>query len=112
MIILKNCKCSAPDNRLCWLYCNDERSHSTITVQSSNLPGVIEQATTFVKAASKFAAGGFKRVSLEVLEERKAICLQCEHYVTGRCAKCGCYIKAKASWQSEECPIGKWKKTE
>jgi len=49
-------------------------------------------------------------LSDEESNKRMGVCNTCEflnteHY---RCAKCGCYMKAKVKVAAAKCPIGKW----
>jgi len=49
------------------------------------------------------------KVSLEVQQERLAICEACPHYmVTHQCSKCGCHMPTKTHLFYAACPIGKW----
>jgi hypothetical protein len=51
-------------------------------------------------------------VAKEVLEARLAICDTCpevnKNSPNWTCTKCGCNLKIKASWASQDCPIKKW----
>lgn len=47
--------------------------------------------------------------SEEIAAARLAVCEPCDQRLgDGRCAGCGCWIKAKASLATEDCPLGKW----
>ena len=48
----------------------------------------------------------------EMSKKRLEICKECEYYTqsTSKCAKCGCFMKAKALLKNSECPIEKWNK--
>lgn len=52
------------------------------------------------------------RVSDEVLEQRLAICKDCEFFIklSKQCKKCGCFMRLKGSLPHSECPVGKWGK--
>ena len=54
------------------------------------------------------AALGLMASSEETIEQRKAACLQCEHYDFGVCEECGCFLAAKVALKTERCPKGKW----
>ena len=43
-------------------------------------------------------------------EDRVAICADCEWFrkVIWQCKKCGCFVKAKARFKNETCPLKKW----
>lgn len=49
-------------------------------------------------------------VSNAEFTKRYAICAKCEYFkkVLGKCRKCGCLIRAKASLTAAECPEDKW----
>ena len=52
----------------------------------------------------------FKTVNQEVKLERLAICNQCDSFISSMstCRQCGCYMPAKATFASSECPDKKW----
>jgi hypothetical protein len=52
----------------------------------------------------------FKTVSQEVKLERMSICNQCESFAStmSTCKQCGCYMPAKTTFASSECPDKKW----
>lgn len=74
-------------------------------------PKKLEKVKNFTKASLNFIKSGFKKSSVEVYDSRILTCLACEMYdvKSDECLKCGCYIKYKADWLSEECPLNKWK---
>ena len=46
-----------------------------------------------------------------VLKMRWDICLGCEFFKdSGRCSKCGCFMKVKTQFIHASCPVGKWGK--
>lgn len=81
-------------------------------------PSVIAKARNFAAAAAQHVAAGMPQCSDEERERRFAICQQCEHYDGSACSKCGCPIVrqkayiSKLSWADQECPVGKWGKSE
>lgn len=52
----------------------------------------------------------FKTVNQTVKLERMSICKKCESFQNNisTCRQCGCYMPAKATFASSECPAGKW----
>ena len=44
------------------------------------------------------------RVSDESYRARLALCENCEALHSGTCARCGCYVKARAAKRSLSCP--------
>jgi hypothetical protein len=71
---------------------------------------IFNLATKFGKAAFGHAKDGFKKVDEETFKNRMDICKKCEYYnaESDKCNNCGCFLKIKASWNSEKCPIDKW----
>ena len=73
---------------------------------------IFEKAANLAVAVTKHVAAGMPMVSKEVLEARLAICNTCpevnKNSPNWTCTKCGCNLKIKASWASQDCPIKKW----
>jgi hypothetical protein len=45
----------------------------------------------------------------ETRAKRIGECQQCEHLVKRkRCGKCGCFVRAKVTFEKSKCPIDKW----
>lgn len=61
----------------------------------------------FVWALVKYILVG-GRVSQEVYKDRLDICNSCEYLKGTQCGICGCYVKVKAKWTTENCPKNKW----
>lgn len=84
--------------------------------EASRPPGLASQAASALKSSARFVSSGFKRVSNEVYNHRINICRACEFWEEdarmgyGKCKKCGCG-KGKHWLPHEQCPIGKWGKT-
>jgi len=75
-------------------------------------PGLLRRGLNFAVAGTRHVANGMQSVSDKVYETRLEECRNCEfcdqqHMV---CLKpeCGCFVKVKARWASESCPLGKW----
>lgn len=81
-------------------------------------PGIIRKAANLAKAAVKHVATGSKKLAADEVAARLAVCESnvCEKFdpATVRCfhKKCGCFLKDKARWRSEDCPEGLWPSTE
>jgi hypothetical protein len=75
-----------------------------------SLPSTTEMAKNFLQSAASHLANGMKNASEEVIQQRLAICDECEFKVReqNRCGKCGCFLGKKTKWESSNCPIGKW----
>ncbi len=84
-----------------------------ITCEEWYPPGPLQKAQNLAAALVRAAKGGFKAVSSEILNERLAICANCNFYggqnglLKVICKRCGCG-GLKAYLKSEKCPIGKW----
>ena len=74
------------------------------------MPSTPRLIKNFTKAVVKHAKDGFNKVTVEEYNRRLQICGKCELREENRCShvKCGCFLKRKAWWASEKCPIGKW----
>lgn len=48
------------------------------------------------------------RAPLEIREQRRAICVACEHIKDGRCQACGCRIKHRTYYRILACPKDYW----
>lgn len=68
----------------------------------------VKQATPF----DLFKTKSVGRVTLEVANERLAICKSCPEYRswTGQCKLCGCFMKEKTKLPNAFCPMNppKW----
>jgi len=71
---------------------------------------IFNLAGRFGKSAINHAKDGFKKVDDDLYNQRIEICKGCEFFnaESDRCKKCGCFLKIKASWNSEKCPLDKW----
>lgn len=67
-------------------------------------------AKNFGNAIINHASDGFKKVTNEEFENRLNICKGCDQFDANeeRCKNCGCFLKYKAAWNSEKCPLSKW----
>ena len=59
----------------------------------------------------QFLAGTLKFADEDVVDERRAICEQCEirNATLNICTICQCYIPAKTKLLESTCPMEKWK---
>lgn len=71
---------------------------------------IVNLAKNFGNSVVNHIADGLKQASEEEYNKRIDICKTCEKYDAGsnRCGQCGCFLKIKASWNSEKCPLNKW----
>jgi len=71
------------------------------------LPSILTQAKNFTGAVIEHMAHGMKEA--DNYEERISLCEDCPEFRKDeRCAKCGCFMKVKAKWAEQKCPLNKW----
>ena len=70
-------------------------------------PSPFQQAKGLLKTIASEVKGEGGDFSVE---ERLKTCRGCEFFIkkSGRCAKCGCFMKFKTKLRAGKCPIGKW----
>lgn len=61
----------------------------------------------FIWALIKYMIFG-DPVSAQIYQHRLSTCSTCEHLNNNSCNICGCYVKKKAKWSTEDCPKNKW----
>lgn len=73
---------------------------------------IFEKAANLAVAVTKHIAAGMPVLPQEKVKIRLDICDTCpevnKNSPNWTCTKCGCNLKIKASWASQECPIKKW----
>lgn len=95
---------------------SEKNDYSSLSKQGENL-------AKFVWDVMQEAFNGNNEslmLSDEIYNERIEICKSCQYYDDSlvdpnnpeekiiRCMSCGCWLKAKARWSLDSCPIGKW----
>ncbi len=81
-----------------------------------NEPSLPKKIVNFTKASVKHIFNGLENVPTSIEEERLFICTHCpfrsdeDNKLICTHKDCGCPIKQKIKWSSEECPIGLWSK--
>jgi hypothetical protein len=87
---------------------------ATTAAPQPELPSVFIRGWNFASAMARYAASGFKRSSVDLLETRLAQCQACPELENDHCKLCGCACVAenillnKLALESEKCPLGKW----
>ena len=83
-----------------------------MTCKKCNKLSYRQKIYNYLSALIRRILTGGNDVPYDVEMMRKLICYGCKNFdkITTECSKCGCLIKKKALWASEECPIGYWKK--
>lgn len=76
----------------------------------SELPSVSEMAANLAKDVGQWVRAGAPVSPQELTQQRLEVCRACEFFQNDRCAKCGCFMKAKANMVTAKCPLGKWLK--
>lgn len=76
----------------------------------SELPSLPSMVANAAKDVGVWVASGAPMSPQELIDSRLAVCRGCEFFKDNRCAKCGCFMKAKASMVTAKCPLGKWVK--
>jgi hypothetical protein len=81
-------------------------------------PTLLKKISNFSTAVIKHTADGFERLTEDQYQRRLSICegndsqSACDAYnpENSKCRdyRCGCSIKKKAYWRSEDCPRGLW----
>lgn len=61
----------------------------------------------FLRALIKFIISG-ETVNDHIYNKRLSICSSCKYKCGTKCCVCGCYLKKKAKWSTENCPKNKW----
>lgn len=71
---------------------------------------VFTLAKNFGTSVVNHLADGMKQAPEELYNSRLDICKGCDQFdaKSTRCLNCGCFLKVKASWNSEKCPLNKW----
>jgi len=73
-----------------------------------------ELLANFSESSVRWVKAGFPLVTEDVLNDRMETCQACDRWDKtayagfGRCMECKC-SKIKLHWETETCPLGKWK---
>ena len=75
-------------------------------------PGLLKRAGSLAKAIGSETKAIVQRqpnLSVQQVAARLAVCASCDQLRSNRsCAKCGCFVDAKARFRSQVCPLRKW----
>ena len=78
-------------------------------------PGLLKRAGSLAKAIgseTKAMAKGQPSLTPKQVASRLAACGSCDQLRSNRtCARCGCFVDAKARFRSQSCPLRKWPAT-
>lgn len=70
-------------------------------------PPLLDQAQNAAQAFWEHLMAGLPTVSQEVYQRRLEACYGCEYWddESERCRSCGCFMKTKAWWAEQACPL-------
>jgi len=75
-------------------------------------PGPIRKAANLGRAVVRHAVDGARKLNDNEYEARLAVCRNCPscdvERMVCREVRCGCFLRKKARWRSENCPLGQW----
>ena len=65
---------------------------------------------SFSNSLINHSLNSFKTVPFETHQERLKTCFSCDKFnkQNETCLECGCFLRIKASWATEKCPLDKW----
>lgn len=83
-------------------------------------PGILAKVVHFTKAVTNHVVAGSPKCTQEEIDKRYEICKGCELFKNNTCthSSCGCQVtdsqifRNKLAWADQECPLGKWKRTD
>ena len=67
-----------------------------------------QKAKGLAKSVGGWIGAGMPLAQAELINNRMTLCRVCEHFKAPFCAKCGCFMMAKARMATATCPDGKW----
>ena len=63
----------------------------------------------FIDLVKQFKDKPTDKVSVDLYNKRISICNSCpKKLITGNCSVCGCFVRDKAKYSDESCPLNKW----
>ncbi len=75
-------------------------------------PGLLKRAGSLAKAIGSETKAIVQRqpnLTAKQVAARLAVCASCDQLRPNRtCARCGCFVDAKARFRSQDCPLRKW----
>lgn len=85
---------------------------SGLPIQKRRKPSLLRRAANLSRAGIAAVADGFHRATPEQVEDRLAICHQCNRFdrASNSCNECGCQLQYKPLLRAWDCPLGKWPK--
>lgn len=75
-------------------------------------PSLLTKLFSLAKAVTKQVVEGLPSCPDDEIKRRAEICSTCPSLIKDeyKCGECGCYLKYKISWATQDCPLGKWEK--
>lgn len=84
-------------------------------IRQTPTPGLLKRAGSLAKAIgseTKAITKGQPNLTARQVAARLAACGACDQLRSNRtCARCGCFVDAKARFRSQNCPLRKWPST-
>ena len=108
---------STPERRALLEQCIVDQNETSVVFDRFNPAWLeLQKTKTRTRKAGRSLIGitrsllGVGLLNASARNERRAICLSCEHYNEKRksCNACGCIIALKIRSKHEHCPVGKW----
>jgi len=72
---------------------------------------ILKKVSSLSGALTKEVIGivkGREKLSSDEIRRRWELCEGCCFWKSGRCLKCGCFMRVKVSFRTSKCSIGKW----
>jgi hypothetical protein len=83
-----------------------------MTTDDTTPPGPIRKAANLGIAVVRHVADGVRKLNDADYEARLTVCRKCPscdvERMVCREVRCGCFLRRKARWRSESCPLDKW----
>ena len=83
-----------------------------MTTDDTTEPGLIHKAANLGHAVVRHVLDGARKLSDDEYEARLTVCRQCPscdiERMVCREVRCGCFLRKKAGWRSERCPLDQW----
>jgi hypothetical protein len=97
---------------LSWRNGVNSRKSAHAMARQPAAPGLLKRAGSLAKAIgaeTKAIVQGQPTLTAQQVAARLAVCASCDQLRSNRaCAKCGCFVDAKARFRSQDCPLRKW----
>jgi hypothetical protein len=90
----------------------ESRKSAHAMARQSVTPDLLKRAGSLAKAIGSETKAIVQRqpnLTTQQVAARLAVCASCDQLRSNRtCARCGCFVDAKARFRSQDCPLRKW----